>query len=244
MMKKERLKNKLKRQNGITLIALVVTIIVLIILAVISINLVFNEGGIISKAEDAKVVARASSVEDEVALWKNDTNIANNTKGTSETESDMLTRLRNKNLITNDDEVDTTERIIRIKKKDGTVVKEISYNNVIINVSKITGEQNNTAVALMVSSVEGLLGGCWDITASGLPDDVYYCMLDLLKDKRRHHDLIKRHFPAASEDWGTPYENFTQYFYEKKQLAENRGEAFPYESEDDLLDALYDPQRI
>ena len=39
-----------KSENGITLIALVVTIVVLLILAGITINLVFSEDGIISKA--------------------------------------------------------------------------------------------------------------------------------------------------------------------------------------------------
>lgn len=42
----------LKNQNGITLVALVVTIIVLIILAVISINIALNNG-IITNAEKA-----------------------------------------------------------------------------------------------------------------------------------------------------------------------------------------------
>lgn len=42
----------LKNQNGITLVALVVTIIVLIILATISISVAVN-GGIIGKAEQA-----------------------------------------------------------------------------------------------------------------------------------------------------------------------------------------------
>lgn len=47
--------NKLKRQNeGITLIALVVTIVILIILASISVNLVFKEDGLIDKAKQAK----------------------------------------------------------------------------------------------------------------------------------------------------------------------------------------------
>lgn len=45
----------LKSQNGITLVALVVTIIVLIILATISITVAIN-GGIITKAEQAKDV--------------------------------------------------------------------------------------------------------------------------------------------------------------------------------------------
>lgn len=43
----------LKNQNGITLVALVVTIVVLIILATISISVAIN-GGLIQKAEEAK----------------------------------------------------------------------------------------------------------------------------------------------------------------------------------------------
>ncbi len=54
------LKNKKVRERGITLIALVVTIVVLIILAVISINVVFSENGIIKKAEQAKDMHESS----------------------------------------------------------------------------------------------------------------------------------------------------------------------------------------
>ena len=50
-MKKE-LKNK--QEKGITLIALVVTIVVLLILAGVSISLVLNNNGVISKAKDAR----------------------------------------------------------------------------------------------------------------------------------------------------------------------------------------------
>mgnify|MGYP004634012057 FL=1 len=42
------------RENGITLIALVVTIVVLLILAGVSINAVFGDSGIIKKAQDAQ----------------------------------------------------------------------------------------------------------------------------------------------------------------------------------------------
>ena len=44
----------MKKQNGITIISLVVTIIVLIILAGVSINLVLGENGIVTKAKEAK----------------------------------------------------------------------------------------------------------------------------------------------------------------------------------------------
>ena len=55
---KEKMKTKNKRnylkQNGITLIALVVTIVVLLILAGVTINALFGDTGIINKAKDAQ----------------------------------------------------------------------------------------------------------------------------------------------------------------------------------------------
>ena len=44
----------MKRDQGITLISLVVTIIILIILAGVSINLILGQNGIINKAKEAK----------------------------------------------------------------------------------------------------------------------------------------------------------------------------------------------
>ena len=44
------------RNKGITLIALVVTIVIIIILATVSINIIFEEEGLIDKAQEAKEV--------------------------------------------------------------------------------------------------------------------------------------------------------------------------------------------
>ena len=52
-MKTKNKRNYLK-QNGITLIALVVTIVVLLILAGVSLNAIFSENGIIKRAQDAQ----------------------------------------------------------------------------------------------------------------------------------------------------------------------------------------------
>lgn len=49
------LKTKDKRQNGITLIALVITIIVLIILAGVAISLTLGENGIFVRAKSANL---------------------------------------------------------------------------------------------------------------------------------------------------------------------------------------------
>ena len=55
---------KIRRQNGITLIALVVTIMVLIILATVSINAVLGQNGIIKKAKQAKEMYSNSIAKD------------------------------------------------------------------------------------------------------------------------------------------------------------------------------------
>lgn len=117
----------IKKESGITLIALVVTIVVLLILAGVSINLVLGNNGIINKSKEAELQTRAGTVADEVELWKADVFLANNTNNTAEDESDMLDRFWENGLITDDDEVDTANKVIKIKKSDGTVVREISY---------------------------------------------------------------------------------------------------------------------
>ena len=50
----DRKMTKIKQEKGITLIALVVTIVVLLILAGVSVNAIFNDNGIIKKAQEAQ----------------------------------------------------------------------------------------------------------------------------------------------------------------------------------------------
>ena len=58
----------MRKQKGITLIALVVTVIVLIILAGVSINLVLGENGIVNKAKKAKENMELAQTEEEKEL--------------------------------------------------------------------------------------------------------------------------------------------------------------------------------
>ena len=57
-----------KKQNGITLIALVITIIVLLILAGVSISLLVGNNGILTQASNAVIENRKSSAKEEVAM--------------------------------------------------------------------------------------------------------------------------------------------------------------------------------
>ena len=59
-----------KKQKGITLIALVITIIVLLILASVTIGAISGDNGILQNAGKAKVETRAATVEERKNLWK------------------------------------------------------------------------------------------------------------------------------------------------------------------------------
>ena len=90
--KKMNNKSKNKQERGITLIALVVTIVVLLILAGVSISLVLNNNGVISKAKDAKNQYAEAQTNDEKQLnevsdWI-DTKVGDTTGGGSAGGSD------------------------------------------------------------------------------------------------------------------------------------------------------------
>ena len=87
---KTKLKNK--QERGITLIALVVTIVVLLILAGVSISLVLNNNGVISKSKDARDQYAEAQTNDEKQLnevsdWI-DTKVGDTTGESSVTEID------------------------------------------------------------------------------------------------------------------------------------------------------------
>ena len=61
---------KSEKDNGITLVALVITVIIIIILATITLNFTFGENGIITKANQAKYMAELSTFQEELGLYK------------------------------------------------------------------------------------------------------------------------------------------------------------------------------
>ncbi len=65
---KNKLKFQTKEENGITLVALVVTIIVLLILAGVSLNLVAGSNGIMGKAVKSVTVTKEAQKEEEIQL--------------------------------------------------------------------------------------------------------------------------------------------------------------------------------
>ena len=145
----------LKNKKGITLIALVVTIVVLLILAGVTISLLLDENGIIAKSKDARTETRVSQIEDEVGMWKQHNFINKESNQAQESADTMLASLISRKLLT-EDEIDRNQELITIKKKDGTIIKEISYGSVTINISKSPATKKAGAVLLKVDSVEGM----------------------------------------------------------------------------------------
>ena len=141
----------LKKQKGITLIALVVTIVVLLILAGVTISLLLDENGIIAKSKDARTETRVSQIEDEVGMWKQHNFINKESNQAQESADTMLANLISRKLLT-EDEIDRDQELITIKKKDGTIVKEISYGNVTINISKTPATEKSRVVVLTATA--------------------------------------------------------------------------------------------
>ena len=61
---------KLEKDNGITLVALVITVIIIIILATVTLNFTFGEDGIITRANQAKYMTQFSVFQEELGLYK------------------------------------------------------------------------------------------------------------------------------------------------------------------------------
>ena len=77
-------KRNYSKQNGITLIALVVTIVVLLILAGVSLNAIFSENGIINRAKDAQNKMDQATQNDMTGLNELDKLISSLTDKTTE----------------------------------------------------------------------------------------------------------------------------------------------------------------
>ena len=62
------MKGKLKNNQAITLVALVITIVIIIILATIAMNFVFGENGLITKAQQAAEMTEIARIQEELEM--------------------------------------------------------------------------------------------------------------------------------------------------------------------------------
>ena len=87
----EKLTEKIKKQYGITLIALVIIIIVLLILAGVAISVLTGDNGLITKATGAKERNSEGQIEEQIRLTYNEWQIEGR-QGTLETTEEFLQR--------------------------------------------------------------------------------------------------------------------------------------------------------
>lgn len=87
--------DKLKNQKGITLITLAVTIVVLLILATVSIKSMVGENGVVPEAEQAKIEAEYSNVNDEMKVQA----VAYNMGQEKHVQKTLESYLKNKGII-------------------------------------------------------------------------------------------------------------------------------------------------
>ena len=212
---------KLKKEKGITLIALVVTIVVLLILAGVSTNVLFSDSGLIEKAQDSGLKIRAAQVEEVVANWKQSNFINSSINKQKETADKMLEDLISKKLVT-EDEIDKEQEKIIIKKKDGTIIKEISYSDVEIVISKTPEKEKSRAVNLKVKSVKG-------ITNIKTKEELIK-YLKSLSDERKKEMLKENMVPFINKEDPTAncqtFEDVLKWMKNKEIIAEETESAF------------------
>ena len=130
----EKIKNNVKREKGITLVALVVTIVVLLILAFISISLLTGENGIINKAEESKEETIKAKEREMIQLTYQDLEMEYTLKGTDITAERVWEKLKEyenniKVEMKAKEELGETE--IVVEKNSGEEYAEITYEEIV-----------------------------------------------------------------------------------------------------------------
>lgn len=147
--------NKLKKEKGITLVALIITIVILLILAIVAIRAVTGYG-IIKHAQDAKENTRGGEVKEavELVVIENEMLEHTNLSKTKKTKEDVILELKNKGLL-------TEKEITTLETED-----KITIGNIEIDFSKLSGTEeegeeivkSNTASPLIIGEKDETTG--------------------------------------------------------------------------------------
>ena len=232
-----------KNTKGITLIALVVTIIILLILAGVSIAMLTGNNGVLTQGQRAKEETRIAGVEEVVKLYKQGKYIDSTTGSVTENADEMLENLKGQKLVS-EDEIDRENEIITIKRKDGSIAKEIQYGMVTINISKTPENEKARRITLKVESVEGI-----KIPIIRNQEDFFNFINNLSDDEKK--DLIRSMYPNFVNKMTQNSENPTNfktlndvisYLANNNSISENSESAFwnGIEQERGINNLLYD----
>ena len=137
----------MKRQKGITLIALVITIIVLLILAGVSISMISGDDGIATQAGNARTNTKAAQIEEAIELAAANNQMAMYSGEEIKDIADVAEELLDEGLITEEEKeeiIDSKQLVVDGKTIDFEVIESVV-------VSEPTGEviQQNDLVRIM-----------------------------------------------------------------------------------------------
>lgn len=137
----EKKRNIIKKENGITLISLVVTIIILIVLAGIAINITVGDNGIFTKAKEAKKQQEIVQITEKLELEKANLKLENYENRL--TVESYLEWLQKKGII-NEENIKETgndiSKIIEIDEKYLYLIKQSDNGNIDVEYIAETGE--------------------------------------------------------------------------------------------------------
>ena len=204
------MKNLRKGENGITLIALVVTIVVLLILAAVTISAVFGEKGLLKTIEIAKE-------NNKIAEYKEDLN-------------QKLLEAKMNVLLDNSKVLEETRKIIlRDKKYDGAVVSEVEDNKFTVitkegykfevtpdgveYLEKTSGTiEGNKGSIVMTSAVEGAKANItFELKTEKTMEQWATEWIEKYTADKTETDLEKEVVKAYNEKNSTTYEDFDKY---------------------------------
>ena len=163
------MKQKLKQNKGITLVALVVTIILIIILAGISINLLFGDSGIINKAKKGQVVLDVATAQERLELVKTEipTKILENKDGTVNLKNYLEELNKDKNKkncsVTSIEERNETNAEILVSGKYKFLAHDTEKGNVEIT---YLGEAGGLQISLKEQTYTYPIAGTFEVTSN------------------------------------------------------------------------------
>lgn len=167
----------MKKNNGITLISLVVTIVVLLILAGISLNLVMGNNGIVERAKDAKAKTEKAEFEEKVDL-ANLSYSANYSTDRNNAYDLLIKELEQYNysyepgekILTVYSKPDKTGYEKEIELKEATLEQIIDINPGDITKNPTTGEDltGTEDNPYLIGSIEDLVGFAYKVNTEGV----------------------------------------------------------------------------
>ena len=138
----------MKKQNGITLISLIITIIIMLILAGVSLSMVMGDGSMLDQANAAAANTRIAEVQEYIDLAVANNKLAKYSKIGVKSKDALVTEMVAQGLIT------------EIEKETMLANEELKINDVVINYGDIETTYNDAISAGEVE--EGTkLSGTW-----------------------------------------------------------------------------------